>query len=133
MDMNTLLEALYETDPSSASLEKTAEAALLAGLQPEQASAENPFLNLPTEDLIKLASELDAPVAEEAVIEEDAVDPELEKVAFDMLGGQIMAHAMVHEFGLMKVAMSQGVCRVCKEQSMNIEGSTICSVCLESE
>jgi len=130
--MNTLLEALYETDPSSASLEKTAEAALLAGLQPEQASAENPFLNLPTEDLIKLASELDAPEAE-AVIEEDSVDPELEKVAFDMLGGQIMAHAMVHEFGLMKVAMSQGVCRVCKEQSMNIEGSTICSVCLESE
>jgi hypothetical protein len=129
MDMNTLLTALYTDDTSVPSLEKTAEAALLQGLEQTSQVEDNPFMQLSTEELVKLAQELDnAPLAET----EESSD-ELEKVAFDMLGGQIMAHAMVHEFGLMKQAMVSGVCRVCKETPMDIEGSSICSSCTHGE
>tara|TARA_B100000131_G_scaffold94791_1_gene91719 strand:+ start:2434 stop:2877 length:444 start_codon:yes stop_codon:yes gene_type:complete len=145
MDMNSLLESLYSNDVATPDLEKTAESALIDGLKGPEAPVENPFMEMSTADLIKMAQELEAPVAVEEstpeataeveVSEEDeaekiASEQELEKVAFDMLGGQIMAHSMIHEFGLIKEAMAQGLCRVCKEQAMDVEGSSVCSVCL---
>ncbi len=129
MDMNTLLESLYENN-TSAGQEKTAEDAMFAQLS-DAPKQDNPFMDLPMEDLVKLAQELEAAPAEEAEVEADASDSEdLEKTAFDMLGGQVMAHAMVHEFGLMKQAMAEGFCRVCKTNHMDIQGSSICSECL---
>ena len=129
----------------------------------EQATVkQNPYADLSLEELTKLAQELDgkteeaepveaapveaapveaapveaAPVEAEKVAAEEPAeteDAELEKIAFDMLGGQLMAHAMVHEVGLMKVAMSQGLCRVCKTNSMDVHGSTVCAECLGVE
>ena len=125
MDMNTLLESLYENN-SSASHEKTAEDAMFSQLS-ETPQQDNPFMDLPLEDLVKLAQDLE--VAPEEVTD-DAGTEDLEKTAFDMLGGQVMAHAMVHEFGLMKQAMVEGLCRVCKTNHMDIQGSSICSECL---
>ena len=127
MDMNTLLESLYENN-TSAGQEKTAEDAMFAQLS-DAPKQDNPFMDLPMEDLVKLAQELEDAPAEE--VEADASDSEdLEKTAFDMLGGQVMAHAMVHEFGLMKQAMAEGYCRVCKTNPMDIQGSSICTECL---
>ena len=145
MEMNSLLEKLYANDDKDlASLQKTAESRVLEQLvNDEQATVkQNPYADLSLEELTKLAQELDGkteeaePVeAEKVAAEEPAVedDAELEKIAFDMLGGQLMAHAMVHEVGLMKVAMSQGLCRVCKTNSMDMHGSTVCAECLGVE
>lgn len=123
MDMNSLLESLYENN-TTGTHEKTAEAAMFSGLSTEQPQ-ENPFMDLSLEELTKMAQDLKE---EEEEVEE--VNEDLEKTAFDMLGGQIMAHAMVHEFGLMKEAMATGYCRVCKENAMDTEGTSICSACL---
>jgi hypothetical protein len=125
MDMNTLLESLYENN-TPAGQEKTAEAAMFAQLSdtPQQ---DNPLMDLSMEDLVKLAQELDIEDAGPTIGEGNE---DLEKTAFDMLGGQVMAHAMVHEFGLMKQAMVEGLCRVCKTNSMDIQGSSICNECL---
>lgn len=126
MDMNTLLESLYENN-ASAGQEKTAEDAMFSQLS-ETPQQDNPFMDLPLEDLVKLAQDLEADTGSE--VAEDAGAEDLEKTAFDMLGGQVMAHAMVHEFGLMKQAMVEGLCRVCKTNHMDIQGSSICSECL---
>ena len=123
MDMNSLLESLYKNDVEASRLEKTAETKMLDTLRKSD-QVENPYMNLSTEELVKLAQE----VATEEVISEDQGD--LEKVAFDMIGGQVMAHALVPEMDLMKVAMANGLCRVCKSNHMDVEGSTICSECL---
>ena len=130
MNMNTLLESLYAQDPAVSSLEKTAEATMFETLRESDQVEENPFMNLSTDELIKLAKDLEA---EESVAPVEEGTEELEKIAFDMLGGQIMAHSMIHEFGLMKEAMAQGICRVCKTNHFDIEGSSICSVCLSGE
>tara|TARA_Y100000034_G_C6764361_1_gene340676 strand:+ start:175 stop:561 length:387 start_codon:yes stop_codon:yes gene_type:complete len=127
MDMNSLLESLYEEKTSGEGHEKTAESAMFSGLA--SSTQENPFMDLSTEDLIKMAQEIEN--AEVDLPQEE--DGDLEKTAFDMLGGQIMAHAMVHEFGLMKEAMATGYCRVCKENAMDLEGSSICAECLGSD
>jgi hypothetical protein len=138
MDMNTLLESLYAKDAAVSSLEKTAEATMFDNLRSNEQVEENPFMSLSTDELIKLAQDLDVTEEEvnEAVkeaAETEEGSEELEKIAFDMLGGQIMAHSMVHEFGLMKEAMAEGVCRVCKTNSWDVEGSSICTECLEGE
>ena len=135
MDMNTLLESLYQKDSAASSLEKTAEQAMLDGLRESNQVEENPFMDLSMDDLIKVAQELGVDTDDELIkeaSEESAEETpeELEKIAFDMVGGQTMAHAMVHEFGLMKTAMINGLCRVCKENAMDIEGSTVCGACL---
>ena len=123
MDMNSLLESIYKNDIETNRLEKTAESKMLDDLrQAEQ--VDNPYMEYSTDELIKMAQELQA---EETF---ESQDEDLEKVAFDMLGGQVMAHALVHELGIMKLAMANGLCRVCKENHMDVEGSTICSECL---
>lgn len=128
MNMNSLLESLYQNDVETSRLEKTAESKMLDNLR-QSGNVENPYMNLSTEELIKMAQQLEG---EEYLYDAEAsYDEDQEKVAFEMLGGQVMAHAMVHEFDLMKVAMANGLCRVCKENEMDIEESSICSACLE--
>ena len=128
MNMNSLLESLYKNDVETSRLEKTAESKMLDNLR-GSGNVDNPYMNLSTQELVKMAQELEG----EEYIQSEQVeyDEDQEKVAFEMLGGQVMAHAMVHEFDLMKVAMANGLCRVCKENPMDIEESTICSACLE--
>lgn len=125
MDMNNLLESLYENNAPTGH-QKTAEDAMHSQLS-ETPPQDNPFMDLPLEDLVKLAQDLEVETHEDY---DDAGTEDLEKTAFDMLGGQVMAHAMVHEFGLMKHAMVEGLCRVCKTNSMDIQGSSICNECL---
>jgi hypothetical protein len=120
-----LLDDLYEegsTDQQS--LEKTAEAQLFDALREEDGSlSENPFEDLSLADLVKLANE-------SGLSETTQDDPDMQKVAMDTLGGQVMAHSAMHELGLIKVALANGQCRVCKSEALDVEGSSICSTCL---
>ena len=132
--ISSLLDELYRNDKSATSLEKTAEARLSESLREDNQVEDNPYAEMSTADLAKLALELEqsekTASEAEAAVEQPAV---LEKVAADALGGQVMAHAMVHEFSLIKQAMAQGLCRVCKQAPMDIEGSSICSACTAAE
>jgi hypothetical protein len=130
MNMNSLLESLYKNDVETSRIEKTAESKMLDDLR-HGGNVDNPYTQLSTEELIKMAQELEGSDEDEYQEEEYQEDGDQEKVAFEMLGGQVMAHAMVHEFDLMKVAMAHGLCRVCKENEMNVDESSICSACLE--
>ena len=152
--MNQLLESIYSKNASDSSLEKTAEQAFLGAIDidTEPATAENPFASLSLDELVKLANDLEAvdtdsdDAAEEAdeteaaeevaedsaddAAESDEVsDDELNKTAAAMFGGQLMAHAVVHELGLIKEAVANGICRVCKSMPMDIEGSSVCGAC----
>jgi len=130
MDMNQLLESIYASSETDSSLEKTAEDAFMRGIDNASASAaENPFDSLSLEELVKLANDLEAeePSDSELVSEDD--EAELNKTAAAMFGGQLMAHAVVHELGLIKEAVANGICRVCKDNPMDTEGSSICSDC----
>lgn len=137
MELDRLLERLYSNAPqgSASAMEKTAEAAMLAGLTSQPRAARNPYEDMSLEELTKLAQELNAAPAVREVAAEPAAseDEELQKVAFDMLAGQIMAHAMIHESKLIKVAYATGTCRVCKENALDVEGSSICSACGSGE
>jgi Zn finger protein HypA/HybF involved in hydrogenase expression len=143
MELDRLLERLYSNAPqgSASAMEKTAEAAMLAGLTSQPRAARNPYEDMSLEELTKLAQELNAaPAVREVAVEQEAAgsaaaseDEELQKVAFDMLAGQIMAHAMIHESKLIKVAYATGTCRVCKENALDVEGSSICSACGSGE
>lgn len=120
--LTSLLDELYRKDRPAVSMEKTAEDALSAALRAENQVSENPYESMSTSELAALALELEKSASEEA--------PEaLQKIAADTIGGQVMAHAMVHEFSLIKEAMTKGLCRVCKENPMDTEGSSICSAC----
>lgn len=121
-DISSLLNSLYGAD-QVASIEKTAEDHLLAALRGQGQVEENPYASMSTEDLVKLASQLEGGEPEET--------PDLlEKTAAEMLGGQVMAHALVHEMGLIKEALAHGLCRVCKEAPLDTAGTSICSGCL---
>jgi hypothetical protein len=129
-DLRSLINKLYENDGAAISLEKTAEDRLTAALRGDGQVGENPFDGMSDEDLQKIAADLAAKDTGKAATTET---PEvLEKTAAEMLGGQIMAHAMVHELGLIKTAMLDGKCRVCKDHERDVQGSSICSVCLSA-
>lgn len=113
--LDAMISAMYGTQ-SDDDLEKTAEENLLAALRGE----ESPLASYSTADLEKIAASFPSQAA-----------PDMEKVAEEMLGGQVMAHALVHEMGLIKEAMLQGLCRVCKESPMDIQGASICSSCAD--
>jgi hypothetical protein len=122
-DISSLLNRMYATD-QSVSMEKTAEDALLASLQGSGQAEHNPYAGMSTADLQKLAHEIEHG-------EPQGEDPSLlEKTAAEMLAGQVMAHAMHHEMSLIKVAMVNGLCRVCKSSPSDVAGSSICSGCL---
>ena len=134
MDMNQLLESIYASSADESSLEKTAERAFLGAIDTTPESVEeNPFDSLSLDELVKLANDLEAAeesVAEEVVTEESGEnEEELNKTAAAMFGGQLMAHAVVHELGLIKEAVANGICRVCKSVAMDVPGSSVCSNC----
>ena len=122
--LTSLLDELYRKDRPAVSMEKTAEDALSAALRAENQVSENPYESMSTSELAALALEL-----EKSASAEGEAPEALQKIAADTVGGQVMAHAMVHEFGLIKEAMANGLCRVCKENPMDTEGSSICSAC----
>lgn len=132
-DLSSMLSGLYRSGVASeASLEKTAEANLLSELRGEDSTkvSEQSFSEMSTADLYAHIQRLEAAGGEKvASANDEAALGELEKTAQEMLGGQVMAHAMVHEFSLIKTAMAQGLCRVCKENAMDVTGSSICSTC----
>jgi len=125
--MNTLLEALYaKPEADLSSLEKSAESAMLDLLRDEGHVEENPYSKLSDEELAQLyQSEVLGKEGEKTAEQ----DPELEKLSFDMLGGQIMAHAFNQELEFIKIAVANGICRVCKENAADPEVSTICESC----
>jgi hypothetical protein len=123
--LESLLDGIYNNE-ASPEIEKTAEARLFDALSEEDAGV-NPFENLTLEELTKLASQVDLEVQQPEVDE----DGEMEKAAYEALGGQIMAHAATQEMGLIKEALVQGLCRVCKEHPLDVQGSSICSSCLQ--
>lgn len=125
MNMNDLLESLYERENTNQTLEKTAEATLLSALANSN-KEDNPFMNFDMDTLVKMAHNLDEVDSEFT----DQGPEALQEASLDKLGGEQMAHACVHEFGLMKEAMMNGVCRVCKTNPFDVEGSTVCSHCL---
>lgn len=130
MNMNQLLDQLYESDDSNASLEKTAEQAFLGAID---TGNDNPYADMSLDELVKLANDMSqepvAPAVEETFIPEE----ELHKTAAAQFGAEVMAHSMIHELQLVKVAVANGICRVCKENHMDIEGSSICGACLSEE
>jgi hypothetical protein len=126
-DISSLLNSLYAND-QTVSLEKTAEDSLIAALRDEGQVEENPYASLSDDDLIAILQNDGVEKVASAAAEEEDTDL-LEKTAAEMLGGQVMAHAMVHEMSLIKEAMAHGLCRVCKESPMDTEGSSICSGC----
>lgn len=123
-DISSLLNNLYGADQSVSSLEKTAEDHLLAALRDQGQVEENPYADYSTEELEALAGGGYEKLASSNDL--------LEKTAAEMLGGQVMAHAMVHEMGLIKEALASGICRVCKESHLDVQGSSICSSCLSA-
>jgi hypothetical protein len=130
-DFSSLLNSLYDNDSVAVpSLEKTAEEHLIDALRNrDQTVEENVFDGMSTEELIKIAEELQGG----SLQVEPEEDPSLlEKTAAEMLGGQVMAHSFTDELHLIKTAMINGLCRVCKESPMDIEGSSVCSGCHEA-
>lgn len=127
MDMNQLLDTLYSDtrQEDDGPFEKVAEAAFNNAIS--DGHGDNPFDDMSMEELMKLAHDLEsapesAPDADEAA--------ELNKTAAAMFGGELMAHAVVHELGLIKEAVANGLCRVCKTATLDLEGSSVCSSCL---
>jgi hypothetical protein len=126
-----LLDSIFnEATAAPAAIEKTAEARLFDALREDTHVEEDPFDSMTLEELTKLASENGLEVGEDGEItdQEDAID--MDKIAMDTLGGQVMAHSAFHELEQIKIAMINGACRVCKSNAMDIEGSSICSTCL---
>lgn len=124
-NLSSLLDELYRKDHTVSSLEKTAEDSLVSALRAENQVADNPYASMSTAELAQLALELEQGEKVASAGSSEA----LEKIAADTVGGQVMAHAMVHEFSLIKQAMVNGLCRVCKENAMDVQGSSICSAC----
>lgn len=141
MDMNQLIESIYASSAAENSLEKTAEQRFLGDIElPSADTEENPFSSLSLDELVKLAQDLETEDSvEEASVEEAPVESDsdevseedLNKTAAAMFGGQLMAHSVVHELGLIKEAVANGICRVCKQNPFDVEGSSICSACSE--
>lgn len=132
MNMNDLLNSLYAKDPAASSLEKTAEAQMLEDLT-QKGEIENPYDELSIEELMKVAAELGIETDAAPVQETEEVPELLQEDALAQVGGKTMAHSFTHEFGLMKEAMAQGLCRVCKTNPMDLDHTFVCSDCLSGE
>jgi hypothetical protein len=133
--LQNYLDDLYNDSDAKASghLEKSAEAIMLDGLQTE-APAVNEYEDMSLEDLMKIASQVGVTVEEPAVVEPTVIEEPVEddvmaKVAEAKVSGEVMAHSFLDEMEAIKIATLSGLCRVCKENPMDLESSTICSVC----
>lgn len=138
--LDEMLKSLYNpTEPSSTDggVVKTAEAIMIEELQ--GSGEENPYMKLPLEELLKMAAAAEeaektasaTPEAKPEAKPEEVSEEDLEKTAQDIIGGQIMAHAAVHEMGLIKEAVKGGKCRVCKTAA-HAKGSSMCDECAKA-
>ena len=129
-NLSALLDELYRNNENLPSIEKVAEDQFYSSLHEEAQVASGPDLShWSDEDLLAAFQEKVAHASgdvEVPVEETFEVSDHL-----DGVGGRVMAHAMMHEFRNIKVAMAHGLCRVCKEQPMDIEGYSVCSACHE--
>lgn len=125
MDMNQLLDTLYSDALDDTPLEKTAEAVFTGAIHRD--TGDNPFDDMSMDELLKLAQDLNE---DPEPVDASPDDAELNKTAAAMFGGQLMAHAVVHELGLIKEAVANGICRVCKTNTLDLEGSSVCSACM---
>ena len=133
MSLDSLLSDIYNTGADDTAIEKTAEARLLDALSEGQSDVSgNPFEDMSMEELIKLAHESGVEVGlQDGGHQAEADETSMTKEAYEVLSGQVMAHAAVNEMGLIKVALANGLCRVCKDNALDVEGSSICSGCLQ--
>ena len=140
-NLKSLLDELYRTDPTLPAIEKVAEDNFLSTLQADDHAVfePSPLTDWSTEDLIAAAQRLDGEKVAEGGVEDVSAEELADEVGgrvsaeelADEVGGRVMAHAMMDEFRGIKVAMANGVCRVCKEQPRDIEGVSVCSACHE--
>lgn len=122
---NQMLDNLYA--PSAEGFEKTAEDAFASRLRGTDSLQGNPLASLSTADLERQLAELEQEKIASEVLHGTPED--LVKTAAEVLGGQIMAHAFVHETELIKVAMQSGICRICKEAPVGGGQGTVCAAC----
>jgi hypothetical protein len=122
----TLLDEMYGNSQGApapeAALEKTAEERFSDAMFNEE-----DYSNLSDEDLQQLESEISAEISE--------ADPEsseaLDKLASEQLMGRTALHAFLQEEKLIKLALANGLCRVCKEKPLDTDNHpTICAECL---
>jgi hypothetical protein len=124
MDMNQLLDTLYSDAQKDPEQEKTAEAAFHGAIHQD---GDNPFDDMSMDELLKLAQDL---TDDSGAVHDEGEDADFNKTAAAMFGGQLMAHAVVHELGLIKEAVANGSCRVCKTNTLDVEASSVCSACM---
>ena len=129
-NLSALLDELYRNNENLPAIEKVAEDQFYSSLHAEDQVSSGPDLShMSNEELLVAFQEKIAHTsgAVEVPVEETfEVSDHLDNV-----GGRVMAHAMMHEFRNIKVAMANGLCRVCKEQPMDIQGYSVCSACHE--
>ena len=87
----------------------------------------NPYMDMDLDDLVKIAAAEGGASASTGPREVTVLDP----ADLDALGGEIMAHSMFQELDFIREKVASGACRVCKEQALDVAGSTICSPCME--
>jgi hypothetical protein len=129
-NLTSLLDELYRTDSALPAIEKVAEDSFRSTLQTSDQLFEtdsSALADWSTERLIEAAQQLGN---EKTASESDDSDDQTEALA-DEVGGRVMAHAMMDEFRYIKVAMANGLCRVCKESPLDIAGTSVCSACHE--
>jgi hypothetical protein len=128
MSLDALLDNIYNTTADETAIEKTAEARLFDALSDGQDELTgNPYESLSVDELVKLANESGLGDGGHAEDEADGMTKE----AYEVLCGQQMAHASIHEMSLIKVALANGLCRACKTHALDVQGSSICSDCLQ--
>ena len=119
--MDSFLRELYDDDEAP-EVVTTAESMMIDKIaSSEESSVDQQLDELPVEVLAQMVISTQSPSSDE--------DGGSEKLASDdQFGAQVMAHAMFHEFKMIKHAMAQGLCRRCKEAPA-IGGTSLCGGC----
>jgi len=132
--MESVLSELFpNTETDIAGVEKLAEANFRKELESDDKSVAEPplfdFSEMSTEDLAKFAMEAEKEINDEStsVGEQELVNEKTAQAQEDFLS-RVMAHSFNHETVMMKVAMSKGLCRVCKENKAGT--GSVCPECL---
>lgn len=123
----SILAEMYSTAEApaqqDAALEKTAEEQFEAGLFTDE-----DFSSLSDDDLAALEADLVQEIASSDPESEEALD----KLASEDLMGRTALHSFLQEEKLIKLALAQGLCRICKENPLEPDSHpTICPGCLE--
>ena len=96
-------------------LEKTAAQRVVDYLHSDEPDKSD-LRSIPTAELQKLANQMEQSMRAQGLAPEDEARGE---EALAQLRGQVAAHAFAQEAELIKVAASQGVCRVCHGEAVD--------------